>query len=111
MLGLGSCRFIAECGDEDDRGGPADLAQRLDNLQARADGHSHIGDDEVDGLFGPLRLEVLRNVDEKPPAVGNLGHVVPAGPKRLGQKPPELSVVLGEKHVVPSPGRALQRVQ
>ena len=77
------------------------LAQRLDDLQTRSDGHVYIRDDEVNEV-SRFRVDLLRDVHEEPPTVRHRGYFIPVGPKRLGKKAPELCVVLGEKHVVRS---------
>ena len=50
LLGPFSGRVVAEGRHQDDGGVPVRLAEHLEDLEARADGHANVGDDEVDGI-------------------------------------------------------------
>lgn len=90
-------RFVAERSHQDHRRSPVGLSQSSEDLQAGADRHSDVGNDNVERLASLAGLQARGDVHEQAPAVDDLEDFVAIAPQRFPNDSAHLFVVLGEQ--------------
>lgn len=99
VSGLHPRGVVAKRREQDYGGVPVHLAERLDDLQARADGHPYVRKDQVERRLGLFRsaLVLSSNTNEESTSIRHICDLMSGVAKYLAEQPAELCVIFGEE--------------